>query len=393
MFKDNLIVKNRDLRNFCVYRLIFGISYTMILPIIPLYFKEIGFDTILIGTIASFYGISKTITQLPFGVVTNTLGDKKSLKFALILMSILPIGYVYSKNSFMAASLYVLQGGILGMAAPATYSILARVLDTKRRGESTGFASAVFTLGGGIGALISGVIVNRLNNFDLVFYIASFGIFISFIYLLFLVPKNNYRTSSEKIKNRSIIKELKKEKIIRKTLVLASIAFLGDYIYGCILSLIHFYGTDVLKGTTAYTSFIISVYLLVFGIGAPIAGMVSDKIGNKKNLNLSFFVMSLSLLGLYFIRNKIIFLIIIIIYFLGATFLNASLQSELSKASKNESTKGFVFGLVGGAESLGFAVGPLISSYLYNYSKDLLFLSLFFVTLIVSLFYFLNLKK
>lgn len=121
--------------------------------------------------------------------------------------------------------------------------------------------------------------------------------------------------------------------------------------------------------------------------------MVSDKIGNKKNLNLSFFVMSLSLLGLYFIRNKIIFLIIIIIYFLGATFLNASLQSELSKASKNESTKGFVFGLVGGAESLGFAVGPLISSYLYSYSKDLLFLSLFFVTLIVSLFYFLNLKK
>ncbi|MDO7205482.1 hypothetical protein Q5M85_16560 [Paraclostridium bifermentans] len=34
------------------------------------------------------------------------------------------------------------------MAAPATFSILSRSLDFKRRGESTGLASAVFYLWG-----------------------------------------------------------------------------------------------------------------------------------------------------------------------------------------------------------------------------------------------------
>ena len=86
--------------------------------------------------------------------------------------------------------------------------------------------------------------------------------------------------------------------------------------------------------------------------------------------------MNITLLGLSFTRNILLFTVIIISYFLGATFLNASLQSALSEFGNSPKIKGLVFGFVGGCESLGYAVGPIVSAYIYNINNSWLFLSL-----------------
>ena len=44
----------------------------------------------------------------------------------------------------------------------------ARSLDESKRGECTGYASAVFTLSGAIASIIGGFIVTKLNNYNLV---------------------------------------------------------------------------------------------------------------------------------------------------------------------------------------------------------------------------------
>ncbi|WP_242862353.1 MFS transporter [Clostridium botulinum] len=178
-----------------------------------------------------------------------------------------------------------------------------------------------------------------------------------------------------------------------KIVILASSAFLGDYIYSCVVALFHFYGQEVLGVSTVYTSSIISIYLLVFGMGAPIAGYVSDRIGNRIQLFFSFALMDLTLLGLIITRSIPVFTITIIMYFLGATFLNAALQSSLSEFGANPRIKGFVFGVVGASESLGYAVGPLISAFIYNSNKNYFFLGLLLVSVLVSSLYILFFNK
>jgi len=293
------------------------------IPIIPLFFDSIGITTLAIGTVMSLYGVSKTLTQMPFGIVSDTIGDKLTLMIALLLMTFVPFAYTLTKNNLLASSIYIIQGGILGMAAPATFSILSRSLDRSKRGESTGLASAVFTFGGGIGAAISGIIVAKLGDYHMVFYISSIGILFTFIYVGLQIGKINLKHGKDSFntyKNRNdskikaIVKEIERYNLKYKIIVLGSIAFLGDFIYGCIVALFHFYGQDILGTSTVYTSAIISIYLLVFGLGAPIAGWVSDKIGNKKQLFISFMVMSSSLLGLYFVTGLVMFTGIIIIY-------------------------------------------------------------------------------
>ncbi|SDO97555.1 MFS transporter [Clostridium gasigenes] len=398
--KDNVLFGKGELRQFCIYRFIFGISYSLMIPIIPLFFDSMGITTVMIGTIMSLYGVSKTLIQIPFGIVSDTIGDKLTIMIALLLMSFIPFAYTLASNSLLISSICILQGAILGMAAPATFSILSRSLDGKKRGQSTGLASAVFTIGGGIGAAISGLIVAKLGNYNMVFYISSIGIFITLIYVTLQIRKSNliyvkekFNRHRNKSRRKEIFEEIKKYNLKYKIIVLGTIAFLGDFIYGCVVALFHFYGKDVLGTSTVYTSAMISIYLMIFGLGAPVAGFVSDKIGNKKQLFISFAVMNITLLGLAFTRNVAYFTIIIIIYFLGATFLNASLQSSLSEFGDNHKIKGIVFGFVGASESLGYALGPMISAYIYRINKSWLFLGLLVVSILVSVIYLFLHKK
>ena len=319
--KNNVIFTHKELRNFCTYRLIFGISYSFLIPVIPLFFDSIGMTTVTIGLFLSLYGLSKTIAQIPFGVITDSVGDKLTLVVALLFMTFVPFAYNLSQEHYIAGGLYVLQGAILGMAAPATYSVLARSLDPKRRGQSTGLAAAVFTFGGAIGAAIGGYLVSQFSNYRLVFYLASLGIGFTFVYVIFFIhkgmkgkPHHHPKHPSQQPENRlvGIFKEIKKYNLTSKIVVLGSIAFLGDFIYGCVVALFHFYGQDVLGASTGYTSSIISIYLLVFGLGAPIAGYISDKIGNSKQIFLSFCIMNASLLGLGVLRNIPLFTVLII---------------------------------------------------------------------------------
>ena len=400
--KNNVLFYKKELRQFCNLRFIFGISYSFMIPIIPLFFDSLGISTVIIGTVMSLYGVSKALAQIPFGMVSDAIGDKLLLIIALTLMAFVPFSYSFAHTQMLASGIYVVQGAILGMAAPATFSILSRSLDEKKRGECTGLASAVFTLGGGIGAAVGGFIVSKFNNYNMVFYIASIGIFLSSVFATLRIKKSSEATSKNKTikdpikvkrKTKAIFQDIKKYKLGCKIVLLGAIAFLGDFIFGCIVSVFPFYGQEVLGASIRYTSGIISLYLFVFGFGAPIGGWVSDKIGNNKQLFISFMVMSAALLGLYFVRGLVIFTGIIIIYFLGATFLNAALQSLLSEFGDNDNIKGIVFGFVGDSEAFGYALGPIVSAYIYGLNKSWLFLSLLIVSISVLVIYLLLCKK
>lgn len=397
--KNNILFKKKELLYFCIQRFCFGFSYSLMIPIIPLYFNTLGLSTLIIGVIMSAYGFAKALIQVPFGVVTNKIGDKLLLTISFVLMAIVPLLYTFNKSNFIAGGIYIIQGAVLGMSAPATFALLSRSLDESKRGECTGYASAVFTLSGAIAAIISGFIVARLSNYNLVFYMSSAGIILTVAFIMIKIKKAdiNKKVKSKKESFKTRMKEMfetiKKEKLLPKIFLLGIIALLGDFIYGCIVSIFPFYGQDVLGSTGFYTSVIISIYLFVFGIFAPISGWTSDKVGVKKQLFISFIFMIGSLAVLSFVKGISVFTIAIIVYFLGATFLNGGLQNALLKFGEDKNIEGIVFGFVGASESIGYAVGPLISSWVYNLNKLWLFPGLLIFTALVFIIFIVIKKK
>lgn len=434
--KNNILFSKKELLYFCIQRFAFGFSYSLMIPIIPLYFNSLGLSSLIIGGVMSSYGLSKALMQLVFGAITNKIGDKLLLIIAFILMAIIPFLYTLNSSSLIASIIYIAQGAILGMSAPAVFSLLARSLDEEKRGQCTGYDSAVFTLSGAIASIIGGFIVTKLNNYNLVFYMSSIGIILTVVFIIMKIKKadvnskdtakssrldnknidkcndenvkdnitafENKRDNRSNIENKkgnfkskigNIFKTIKEKKLLAKIVLLGIIALLGDFIYGCIVSIFPFYGQEVLGSSTFYTSVIISVYLFIFGIFAPIGGFTSDKIGVKKQLFISFIFMIIALGALSIVRKISIFTVAIIIYFLGATFLNSGLQNSLLKFGEDKKSEGIVFGFVGACESLGYAVGPLISAYVYNLNKVWLFPGLFIFTVLVFVIFIFLRKK
>ncbi|WP_252213659.1 MFS transporter [Clostridium sp. VAP41] len=398
--KNSVIFTKKELLYFCIQRFAFGFSYSFMIPIIPLFFNSLGLSTLVIGRVMSLHGVGKALTQMPSGVVSDKIGDKLLLIISYGLLSCIPFSYTFASSKVMACIIYIIQGALLGISAPATFSVLSRSLDENKRGESTGYASAVFTLGGAVGALIGGFIVTKLGNYNFAFYLSSVGIVLSIIFVAIKIKKpetkvrkSNKSKDSQGSSIKDVIKTKKYNKFAPKIILLGAIAFLGDFIYGCIVSIFPFYGQEVLGASAFYTCIIISVYLFVFGVFAPVGGWSSDKIGVKKQLFLSFIVMNSSLFLLSFIRGIIVFTIIIIVYFLGATFLNSALQNSLLKFGDKPEIKSIVFGFVGACESLGYAVSPIVSSFVYELNKRYLFGMLLASSLIVFITFLILYKK
>ena len=93
------------------------------------------------------------------------------------------------------------------------------------------------------------------------------------------------------------------------------------------------------------------------------------------------------------VKSIALFTIVLIIYFLGATFLNSALQNSLLKFGENEKIKGIVFGVVGACESLGYAIAPVISSCIYELNKRYFFPILLISTVIIYVIFLLLKKK
>lgn len=108
---------------------------------------------------------------------------------------------------------------------------------------------------------------------------------------------------------------------------------------------------------------------------------------------MSFIVMIIALTILSMIKTLRLFTISIIIYFLGATFLNSGLQNSLLKFGEKKKVEGIIFGVVGACESLGYAIGPIILSYIYNINKIFFFPSLLISTIFIFIIFFILRKN
>ena len=101
-------------------------------------------------------------------------------------------------------------------------------------------------------------------------------------------------------------------------MMIGLLTFLGDFIYGTMVSVFPLYAKEVLRATVMFSSLIISINFFIFSFTTPIAG----------------------------------------------TF-----------------------------QSIGLAVGPVFSAFVYEYKKQYLFKGLFLIASIVLFFYLYTIKK
>ncbi|MFX1379302.1 MAG: MFS transporter [Promethearchaeota archaeon] len=363
------------------------VSSEMIQSILPYFILEVGGTGVILGLITGFTTAISNILKGVSGWMSDRINKRKPF---------IVVGYSISNLSkpFMAFS--PSWGYILGLKS---IDRLGKGLRTssrdtlisyyaKEQGKSFGMHRAMDTLGAVLGSFLAFLFLFLSWSYSQIIFFSIIPGFLAII-LIFTIKDVNPNELEEKL---GIVGEKPKmEKLSKKFIKLI-----------IILGVIEFASLDIAflqiraGGFVNFIFFIPILYLLsniVYTIFSPITGILSDRIGRKKVIDIGLSILLISCLILAIPIDVSLFsLIIIIIVFVMYGFYQASVDpisrayiADLAGKSKRGRAYGYYYfsvGLISMAESFIFGlIYDLSYTWAFTYISILLLICIIIFTI------------
>lgn len=409
--KDSLPATNASRLQIFVWTLFdfANTSFSVIVVAVgySLYFKDVvagghGRGDFLWGVAVSISMLITAIIAPVLGAAADFSSRRKRFLFGFTIVSIICTALLYFVDAGMIAAgmiLFILanigfEGGIV------FYDAFLPTLTTERSygrvsgyGFAMGYVGSLTTLLIAMPLYANGFIPSNLPNIKLSFVVAA-AIFLLFATPLFLFFRDHKKTFEKKPsyvragidRVRDTIRHMKKYKQVARFMV----AF---FIYNDgILTVISFASIFAQQSLNFSLREIIVLFAVVQGsgvVGSLIFGVVTDKIGPKKTIDINLILWLLVVTAAYFVKTKEMFFAIGIVAgsSLGASqSASRSLMALLTPKEREAEFFGFYDGLCGKASAvIGTFLFGLISYLTNNQRLSILSVGAFFVVGLVLL--------
>ena len=185
---------------FCGY-----LGSNMRLPVVPLYARSIGADTVQVGIINSAFLLMAGIMSLPMGILSDRYGRKRFASLGLIVLSVTSYLLYFSRTPMQLMWIYLFFGAGLAAFGPTMMSFVADFSPSTHLGRSYGWYTTALYTSMSLGPAIGGFVAQHWG-FLQVFLISGTIIFITFwMAVLFLPPMHLIIAERPKKPNPSII--------------------------------------------------------------------------------------------------------------------------------------------------------------------------------------------
>lgn len=186
----NTTVKDKTLSSVTQAGLINNLNDGMIWGLLPILLWQLKLATPQIGIITAIYPSIWGIGQIVTGRLSDVLSKKKMLFWGMFLQGIAIILLIYTRNFYLLAILSALLGIGTALVYPTFLSSIGQATNPSQRAESIGVFRLWRDLGYAFGAIISGIIADRMGlNYAIVF-IGVLTI-LSSIIIQVRMPENN----------------------------------------------------------------------------------------------------------------------------------------------------------------------------------------------------------
>jgi len=293
----------------------------MIYPVWPLFVRSLGANMSVLGFLDGLGDALVSISQAVSGYIADRIQKRKIFVWLGYLMGALSrIGYAISKSWHHLIPFRILDR--TGKIRSAPRDAMIADLSTKNdRGENFGFLRMMDNLGAVVGILLCILLMNFLG-FNKLFLLASVPSLISVI-LILIFTKEQKRDSTKNFNGISL-KSFTPQ--FRYFLTLSAIFSLGAFSYSFLLIFANEFGFK--------TGFIPILYLVFTAVASFFSipfGKLSDKIGRKKVLEISFFFWILVCLIFLFFKNYFAIILAFIFYGLHKGALEPSQRAFVSE--------------------------------------------------------------
>ncbi len=178
--------------------MIVAVSYVLQQTLVVPALSAIQTDLNTTGTWAAWvftgFLLTSAISTPIFGKLGDIYGKKRMMVVAVIAFTVGTLGAALSNSIEMLISFRALQG-IGGAVFPLAFGIVRDELPPERVGVGLGLLSATFGVGGGVGLVLSGVILDH-SSWQWLFWIGAIPMALSILPLLLLVPESPVRTKA-----------------------------------------------------------------------------------------------------------------------------------------------------------------------------------------------------
>lgn len=166
----------------------FAIMQTLVVPALPHFQREFDTSASWVTWIATGFLLSSSVLTPILGKLGDSLGKKRMLVIALGIFGLASLGAAAAWNLPSLILFRVLQGA--GAAVfPLSFGIIRDEFPPEKIGLGIGTVSSVFGAGGGIGLVMSGVIIEHLS-WHWLFLIGAIPVLASTVLLALFVPES-----------------------------------------------------------------------------------------------------------------------------------------------------------------------------------------------------------
>ncbi|MCX6764786.1 MAG: MFS transporter [Candidatus Nealsonbacteria bacterium] len=325
---------------------------------------EVGFRSLIL--IYLFFILFNPLAA----VFASKYGGKKSMLIGSIFYFIF-IFFLLSKSPYLIYLISVFLGIGASLLWTGQNSFLIRASDEKSYGKNSGFFTSLQSFGSAVGVVLLGFLIGKfLFKLPILFF--SFFPLMGFLLLFTLKDLKK----EEKISNN--FRLIKKSILSLTALRLASIYFAVQFIFGLVIGIIpieikNIFGAPcvgILSSLFYILPFLFSYYL----------GGLSDIIGRKKMIILSFFLIIVGLFSFIFSNHGFFLILGIILLAINSAIMRPVTAAFIGDISNSKNLE-FITALFWMVQTIGVITALLISQ-LFIYEIKTIYLISIFVILI-----------
>ena len=335
--------------SFVVGSRFFGLF--IILPVFGLYASNLNnSNTMLAGVAIGIYALMQMIFQIPFGAMSDKFGRKNVMSLGLVIFIIGSFICGFTNDIYWMIFGRFLQGS--GAVGSVAIAMISDFTSEEKRGKAMAIMGMMIGAAFGL-SMVLGPYLSARYGLGVLFHISTALTLICIILLYTTVPEEMKISSLQK--KVSII-----EILVQKDLALMN---LTNFLQKMLLTMTFFVIPIVLVTKLGFMEknlWIVYSISMVFGfIAMGMAGFMGEKRGLSKMillLGISFFIFSY--VCFVVANSKTLFIIGVILFFIGFNMHEPIMQSAASKFAKSDQ-KGAVLGVFNAAGYFGTFIGGI----------------------------------